>query len=191
MVVKAYKDGDRLILVIENCTENLEEMLLHYLADVTEVPGLQPMPQTDEKIEIPEEKTPSKNSLLLMPDEPYNGMSVQEAIAKDGVSAAIQAAFFANSLDGKEKAFVMALVKKCLKEDLTARKTAGIEKTEKGKQGSIEDFFLTYEPLLANLIKDILVRYECASLGEFLKMDRSILKKEYDSVFERLLRSIS
>ena len=191
MAIKAYKDGDRLILVIENCTENLEEMLLHFLADVTEVPGLQPMPQTDEKIEIPEEETPSKNSLLLMPDEPYNGMSVQEAIDRDGVPAAIQAAFFANSLNGKEKVFVMALVKKRLKEDLTARKSAGIEKMEKGKQGSLEDFFLTYEPLLANLIKDILVRNECASLGEFLKTDRSILKKEYDSVFEKLLRSIS
>lgn len=206
--IKTYKDGSRLVIVVENCTGPLAAKVNNFILDVLgldensvnlqdvtqEVPGIVPeKPVEKEKLDLSQAEEIKKGD-----EAPFDAPIPEElarSLAVDGPSGTL-----GRALDTGDTA---AIVKMCLSTknmDESVRYTA----LKLCKQYILKDckrrtpectptneiikFFDVYKPLIGVAIKDILSKAGMSTLKDFFALqDEYIHQDAYSTVLECII----
>lgn len=203
--IKSYKDGDRLILVIENCTGDLAIQVNKFLAEIIglknsspkEVPALVSIPVNDEPMpeidtlqqahsgDFIEPPTDEEIKRFSFSDGAYKGMSVYDALKQDGIKAAVRISSKSNLLPKNIKGKAIEICKKSIAQDLCLKNTSTASRNE------IYDFFTLYSPIIEDGIKQILCMSGYSSLSDFFAFaDENTLKDAYEGIVLSLREKI-
>jgi len=203
--IKTYKDGDRFILVLENCTGELAAKVNQFILDVIGVPvttELLPeiIPET-----VPAEEFPDMNKCLPITavsenakpfcepmtendarNIPIYGRSetIGQAMDKGDTAAVIYMSTCAKMLKESARQGVVTLCKAYLRDDCSKRNI------EHASTPEIQDFFLLYTPIIREELKRILDASGCMALEDFfaqsnMSTQRSAYKNILDCVIQR------
>ncbi len=203
--IKSYKDGDRLILTIENCTGELAQKVNTFLLDILgmEMEAI-PVPAV-EPIKIEEEKAPDIARLsVALPgdyDEPepqeilekhiiesgnFKGMSIKKAIEQSGMKAIIELVLYSKTREGSLKTDIVNFSKKKIAEDLQIRNMRITDAEE------ARDFINLYYPIIKDGISQILQMSGYADLDSFFEFaSEEIINDAYQSLLQSLYKRVS
>lgn len=198
--VKSYKDGDRLILVVENCTGELAVKVNKFLSEIigieeapATVPALVP-PVVEEEAapDITKQKSAMPGDFNEPPTEqevlgyefangPFLGMNLKDALEKSGVKAAIEIACNAKTLPKEVKENIVGICKHYLMNDLCKRDPKSDALFE------ISKFFKLYYPLIKSGVEQILAMAGYSDLTDFLDFsDEQTQRDAYESIIQGL-----
>lgn len=202
--VKTYKDGDRFILMIENCTGELAEKVNQFLADILgpvpepqTVPGLEPMencsddtPQT-EKLQTANpgdfKEKPTKQEILNYTFETgtFKGYTLKSALNEHGINAAVKIACEIKSIEQPMRKEILDGCKQMIAKDLTKRKPQNADMDE------IDTFIHLYKPLAQKGIQQILSMSGYSSLEEFFVFsDEKMQRDAYEALIDALKEKV-
>lgn len=203
--VRTYKDGDRLIIVLENCTGELAQKANAFVMDALGLPGKAPsptpvpavIPQTvaepditiRESDEIQEEK-PFDEPLPLqnVHNIPVSGGSgtLGQAIERKDTAAIVELCVSTKTMAPQARDSVLALCKEYIRNDCLNRDPDYTGSDE------IRQFFKEYEPLIQGAIKQILESAGYSCLDDFFDLtDEYIQQDAYSSVLTALISRVS
>lgn len=204
--IKSYKDGDRLILAIENCTGDLAIKVNRFLAEIVgieaEEPQIVPALEPPEVINEPtldltkattakpgDFKEPLSEKEILhytLKEGVYSGKSVEQAFNEFGVDAAIRLACEAKNIPEDIRESAVRLCKQNIMKDLNRRNTE-MDSTEE-----IKAFFNQYKPLIRDGIEQILAMAGYVTLDEFFILaDEQMQRDAYESIIQGLAERVS
>lgn len=198
--IKSYKDGARLILVIENCTGELARKCNAFLADVVgidadpePIPALVPLqirddPPPDERtmepvVRMDEDKRDHSCESRQIPSGPYQGLRVKDALLQHGVKAAIDLIQRRSQFPELVRDDLLAITKKMIYSNAAARNpdTASLEE--------IRAFFSEFQPLIVNSTRQILEMAGYSLIADFLDFAPEHMQQDaYYSVLDELKR---
>ena len=201
--VKTYKDGDRFVLVVENCTGELKAKVAELVLGIldlgegpTELPHLSPIRVADEK--VPEEKVledlPRKDIENAVPKKDgfmsggrYDGKSFADAIRADGVAAAI---YMLQNADAIAPGFVLSLKGKC-------KEAIGLDvwsrDPDTATAADFEGFVNLYGPLIGNenALGSILAQAGYSDISDFIAFaGDTMIKGAYEALLEAIRTAI-
>lgn len=202
--VKSYKDGDRLVLVVENCTGELAEKVNHFLAEILDivpvakpVPGLAPLENEDEPQpdisnltpvspgEFKEAPTIQAISKYVFSSGQYKGKTFEYALKKNGVAAAISIACSIKSIEQPLRDSILKYCKQMIAKDLASKDV------QNDSFDAIGNFFEMYKPLAIKGIQQILSMSGYASLEEFMVFsDEKTIRDAYEALIKALIERI-
>lgn len=195
--IKTYKDGERLCIVVENCTGATAAKVNRFLLDIlgvpvepAEVPGLtpvevieDPMPLTDDMEIITEEQlfdepSPIEEARSL----PVDGPSGTLGYALDtGDTYAVVRATLAPNLDERMRYTVIELCKEYMINDCLARVP------ETATRQDVQNFIVAYRPLIKAQLIELLNADGFNDLKAFLEnVSVEKLQHAYRAILEAL-----
>lgn len=205
--VKTYRDGARLILVVENCTGEVAAKVNRFVMDIlqcdaapepTRVPAVVPEKPVDEPIPDVTKATPitvedGKAFDEPAPEEmarnlPVEGISGTFGIALDrGHTDTVVSVYLQiNNMEDSMRYTVTEMCKKYVREDCLRRTPECTNTTQ------IRKFFNEYKPLIGNELKFILSSSTYATVEDFLDFaDEYQHQDAYRYVIEALLKRTS
>lgn len=198
--IKSYKDGDRLILVVENCTGELAVKVNKFLSEIigleaapTTVPALAPpiveeetIPNvTEQKFAMPGDfnEPPTEQEILCykFTGGPFSGTNLKDALKKAGVKAAIEIACNTKALSKEVKGDIVGVCKQYLMDDLCKRDSKVDSLLE------ISKFFKLYYPLIKGGVEQILSMSGYSDITDFLDFsDEQTQRDAYESIIQGL-----
>lgn len=210
--IKTYKDGSRLVIVVENCTGPLAAKVNAFILDVLGVGDESPAPEAV-LTEIPgivpekpiEESAPdmSKATLIEKGDEaPFNA-PIPEDMAR-GLAVRGPSGTLGRALDTGDTAAIIAMCMQTHNMEESVRYTAlklckdyilkDCQKRipECTPSNEIAKFFDLYKPLIGVAIRDILSQVGMSSLKDFFTMQEEYIHQDaYATVLECIIRRVS
>lgn len=204
--IKSYKDGDRLILAIENCTGDLAVKVNRFLAEIVGVEAAEPkIVPALEPPEVIDEITPdltkaiaakpgdfkeplSEKEILhyTLKEGAYSGKSVEQVFEEFGVDAAIKIACEVKIIPEDIRESVVKLCKRDIMKDLN-RRNAEMDSIEE-----IKAFFNQYKFLVRDGIEQILAMAGYVTLDEFFILaDEQMQRDAYESIIQGLAERVS
>lgn len=201
--IKSYKDGPRLILVIENCTGELARKCNAFLADIVgidatpePIPALAPIhvkddpPPTEQALaqmmpitQIGKEDQSSALDSQVIASGPYKGMTIGKALEEHGVSAAID-------LIQRRSQFPESIRDELLFATKTLIHTNAVSRNpETASLQEIREFFVEFHPLIINSTQQILEMAGYSLILDFLDFAPEHMQQDaYFSVLDELKR---
>lgn len=198
--VKSYKDGNRLVLVVENCTGELAVKVNAFLSDIIGIESSKPVPALA-PVEVKEEAPPKIDDMepiedpkpvfqtpptqkevgeILIPEGMYQGMTVKNALEQVGLKAAIAISVMFKKFPGQEQT-VLNQCKAVMEKDLNSRVSDTASVFE------IEEFLNLYQPLIQKTIRQVLQMAGYSELQDFLNFaEEDVLREAYYSILEEL-----
>lgn len=202
--IKSYKDGDRLILVVENCKGDTAVKVNAFLSSLMldsepqEVSHIAPMQIKEEKapdisdldevkgeaFDTPPSKEDTESSLLLT--GAYKGLSIKDAIAKDGVRAAATLIATKDSvISDNEKDNMVVICKETLRTDLYIRNMDMFDRSV------FADFISVYEPLIKEGISQIINRAGYNSIDDLINFAPDhLLENAQEALIDGLMENL-
>lgn len=213
--IKTYKDGNRLVIVVENCTGELATKVNRFILDAlgmpeissddmpeqakpVAVPAIVPEVVAEEKIEL-DQCTPITASEEKPFEEPIPLQAANDVAVKGGsgtlgnairnkdtVAIVELVAKDSKTMNESTRTSVLALCKTYIREDCIKRDPYYATTAE------IQKFFEIYEPLLTNSIQQILGSVGYANMRDFFGFtDEHVHQDAYASVLESLIERTS
>lgn len=198
--IKSYKDGDRLILVIENCNGELAVKANNFIADILGIVPAEPEPVLDvEPVSVANEAMPKIEECELIVDKkPFSEPSPKEfayntfveggsgtlgnAIALRDTQAVIGVCASAGTLTTETREPVVEICKEYIYNDCILR-NADLEALE-----DVKVFFDLYEPITKKAVKNILNSTGYANLNDFFELaDEFMVRDAYRCILDELL----
>lgn len=203
--IKSYKDGDRFILMVENCSGELAVKVNHFLTDIM---GLDAEPQKVPALIpqiVPQEKALDEPSLqpaypgafkeppdvkeisaYVLTEGKYSGETVQQAIMKYGLNAAIDISCHAKAIDQTLQKQIIEKCKQIIYADVENRNA------ETDTMEEITTFFNQYNPLIESGVKRILEMSGYETLDDFFTFaEETIQRDAYYSIVNGLLARVT
>lgn len=201
--IKTYKDGARLIIVVENCTGPMAEKVNNFLLDILgtaqpkEVPAVIPIEETEDiapEIRVEDEIGPENPTPFTAPspEEIARACAVTgasgtlgRAIDTGDTAAVVRLSTVAYKLDESLKCTVLALCKRYMLDDCVCREP------ENASADEIKRFVLDYYPLVKGNVAEILNKAGYADPDAFFKHANMVQKQgAYQSILDGLLGRI-
>lgn len=201
--IKSYKDGARLILVIENCTGELARKCNAFLADLVgidaapePIPAIVPIqvkddpPPTEQTLmhmepvtQIIEEDQSCSSGSQIIPSGPFKGLLVNDALQQYGIRAAIDLIQRRSQFPESVQNDLLVVTKKLIHANAASRNP------ETASLGEIKDFFEEFHPLIENSTRQILEMSGYSLILDFLDFAPEHMQQEaYFSVLDELKR---
>lgn len=210
--VKTYKDGSRLVIVVENCTGPLAAKVNAFILDVLGMPEGEPLkeevltqvvpgivPEKPVKEEIPD--VSEAEQIHPGDEDPFNAPIPEElarSLAVDGPSGTL-----GRALDTGDTAAVVKLSMQSRNMDESVRYTAlklckqyilkdcQRRTPECTPTNEIMKFFDVYKPLIGAAIKDILAKAGMSSLKDFFALQDEYQHQDaYGAILECIIRRV-
>lgn len=199
-MVKCFKDGNRLTVVFYECDTKTQDLLIEMVKAANE--------KTPEEIVVPEvipAKTVAKNgfsvvdmekirkveynkSLKLPEIMPYSGMTVSQALKKNGVNALIQLDSYLNLLDKKKDKLLLNTIQVEFKEFAESEYKNLVDKIETVDINYMRNYIINIEPVLQETIDEILQKTTYQSVDLFVI---SATEYELRSAFATLVKALA
>lgn len=197
--IKSYKDGSRLILVVENCVGETAAKVNNFLLDIlgtaeqAEVPGVVPMTMQEE---YPVDMTEAAE-IDPYEREPFEAPSPEDVVRSMPVSETLT---LGEAIDNNESALVVRAIKLLQNADDGTKMTGTAlckqyiwkdcqhRDPEIACTEEIMEFFKAYRPLIGVGIKQILESSGISSLEDFFALsDEYFHRAAYKSVLDDLI----
>lgn len=199
--IKTYKDGARMILVVENCTGDIAAKVNNFILDIlgmdskpTSIPEIVPEAPKEEAIPDTTKATPitketGKAFVEPVPEQvareyPVPGVSATFGHAFDtgDTKAIVWAMMQSQRMDPAMQHTIIRMSKRYIQRDCSRRVP------DAASIAQIRRFFDEYEPLIKRGIKQILNSAACANLDDFFGLtEEYVLQDAYRVILEDLL----
>lgn len=210
--IKTYKDGSRLVIVVENCTGPLAAKVNEFILDVlgvgedapapetvlTEIPGIVPEkpieePAPDLSKATPIEKGDEAPFNAPIPEEMARGLPIKgpsgtlgRALDTGDTAAIVAMCMQTHNMEESVRYTALRLCKAYILKDCQNRIPECTPSNE------IIKFFEVYRPLIGGAIRDILSQAGMSSLKDFFNMQEEYIQQDaYATVLECIIRRVS
>lgn len=201
--VKAYKDGNRLIIVVENCTGEVAGKVNDFLLDIIGtaqpkvVPALLPQNAVEEaapEIRVEDEITPQDPAPFAAPSSkeaaracavPGASGTLGHALDVGDTEAIAKLVTMVHKMDESLKHTVVAMCKKYILDDCIRRNPAEATTNE------IRRFFSDYRPLIKATMNEILSKAGYADIDLFFAHANMVQQQgAYQSILDELVARV-
>lgn len=200
-MVKIFKDGERLTAVFYDCSPETQSLIVKLIQEAgEEVPKTIPVPEVSPAKGIKEpgvvvtdlQKLREKeyNTSMKIPTTmPYSGMTIKQALQKDGIFALIQIDLNINLLDKKKDRILLNTIQKefhgFAEKDFNQR----IESIEDTDLDEMRNYIINLEDVLPEVINEILQKQTYPSVDVFaLSASEKEIKQAYASLSKALVK---
>ena len=198
--IKTFKDGSRLIIVVENCTGDLATKVNNFLLDLLGTTEAQPVPEVIPE-ETKEEVAPiveEAEAITVKNPTPFEAPAPEdvakdflvegdsgtfgEALRRKDTQAVVWATVKANKADESIRQTLVKMCKQYIYNDCASRDPE-ITSTEE-----IKKFISIYKPIIGGAIKQILGSSGYATLDDFFDLaDEYIHQDAYRVIIEEIM----